>query len=94
MWEKRKDGTDREDDTVTIREVRKKIIQVIIDSTDAEMAVTEDTHLIKELGLTSVEIMMLISDLEDRFGIDIPGTKLRNVWTVGNLCDVVISQLL
>lgn len=79
---------------MTIRKVREMIMQVIQDCTDADVPITEQTHLIKTLGLTSVEIMMLISDLEDRFGIDIPGAKLRSVWTVGNLCDVVISELL
>lgn len=78
---------------MTIKEVRKMIIREIRNSTDSKAVITEQTHLLKDLCLTSVEIMMMISDLEDRFGIDIPGAKLRNVWTVGNLCDVVISEL-
>lgn len=78
---------------MTIKEVRERIIHAIKDFTDADAPITEKTHLVKVLGLTSVEIMMLIADLEDLFGIDIPSRKLRNVWTVGNLCDVVISEL-
>lgn len=78
---------------MTIKEVRKMIIREIRNSTDSKAVITEQTHLLKDLCLTSVEIMMMISDLEDRFGIDIPSAKLRNVWTVGNLCDVVISEL-
>lgn len=78
---------------MTVKEVRKMIVQEIRNSTDSKKSITEKTHLVRDLGLTSVEIMMMISDLEDRFGIDIPGAKLRNVWTVGNLCDVVISEL-
>lgn len=78
---------------MTIKEVRKMIVREIRNSADSKVAITEQTHLLKDLGLTSVEIMLMISDLEDRFGIDIPSAKLRNVWTVGNLCDVVISEL-
>lgn len=78
---------------MTVREVRKVILDTIRDSVDTDAQITEQTDLIRTLGLTSVETMMLISDLEDRFGIDFPSAKLRNVWTVGNLCDIIISEL-
>ncbi len=78
---------------MTVKELKQEIIQIVRNSTESETPITEDTHLIKGLGLTSVETMMLVSDLEDRFSVDIPDAKLRTVWTVGDLCEVVISVL-
>lgn len=78
---------------MTIEEVKMEVVRVIRDSTETECGIGMDTHLIRCLGLSSVEIMMLVSDLEDRFGIHISSSELRNVWTVGDLCDLVISVL-
>ena len=78
---------------MTISEVKAEVIRVIRDSTESEYPITMETHLVKGLGLSSVEIMMLVSDLEDRFGVHISSAKLRHVWTVGDLSDLVISAI-
>ena len=78
---------------MTVKELREEIIVMVADAAQTDQQVTLDTHLIRELGLTSVETMMLISDLEDRFSVDISGKMLRNVWTVGDLCNVIIAAL-
>lgn len=76
---------------MTITELKKEIICLIQNSTETPIQITEDTHLIRQMGLSSVETMMLISDLEDRFGISIPVSALRSVQTVGDLCRIVID---
>lgn len=78
---------------MTISQVKEEVIRVIRDSTESEYPISMDTHLVKGLGLSSVEIMMLVSDLEDRFGVHISSAKLRHVWTVGDLCELVISAI-
>lgn len=78
---------------MTVKEVKREIIRLVRNYSEIDHGLSEDTHLVKTLGLTSVEIMMLIADLEDRFSLDIPDEKLRTVWTVGDLCDVVIFLL-
>ena len=78
---------------MTVKELKEEIISMIAEATQTEMPITLNTHLIRELGLTSVETMMLVSDLEDRFACNIPGKLLRDVWTVGDLCEIVIHVL-
>lgn len=78
---------------MTVKEVNAEIISIISEAIQPNFEITLDTHLVKELGLTSVETMMLVSDLEDRFSVDVPGKLLRNVWTVQDLCNVIISCL-
>lgn len=78
---------------MTIAELNREILTVVRDSTETEMEISENTHLIRQMGLSSVEIMMLVSDLEDTFGVDIPVSMLRHVQTVGDLCRLVADRL-
>ena len=79
---------------MTIKELKEEIIETIIDSTETDVDVTEETHIVNEMGLSSVETMMMVSDLEDHFGITIPTAALRDVRTVGDLSAIVIVALL
>lgn len=78
---------------MTIAELNKEIMDIIRKSTETEIEITDSTHLIRQMGLSSVEIMMLISDLEDWFDIVIPAARLRHVQTVGDLCQTVLEVI-
>lgn len=76
---------------MTEESVRKKIIEIMIDSTETEEKITEETRIIEDLKLSSMEVMVLVADLEDALGIQIPISKISNVHTVGEFCDVLIE---
>lgn len=78
---------------MTVEEAKKEIFRVIAESTETELEVTEDTSLVKDMGLSSVEVFVLLGDLEDAFGIRIPASELRQIRTAGELCRLVISIL-
>ena len=78
---------------MTIEQLHNEILSVVRQSTETDTPVTPSTHLIREMGLSSVEIMLLISDLEDQFDITISPSKLRHVQTVGDLFPLVADQL-
>lgn len=78
---------------MTIAELNREILSVVHSSTESEAEITNSTHLIKEMGLSSIEIMMLVFDLENTFGVDIPVSKLRHVQTVGDLGQLVSDRL-
>lgn len=78
---------------MTIAELNREILTVVRESTETEMEITEDTYLIRQMGLSSVEIMMMVSELEDTFGIEISPSGLRHVQTVGDLCRLVADLL-
>lgn len=73
-----------------IQDVKKKIIEVIKESTETEITLTPETELFADMGLSSVEVVVMLGDLEDAFGIDIPAADIRNVRTVGELSDLII----
>lgn len=78
---------------MSIEELKQKILEVIAESTETELEVTEDTTLYEEMGLASVEAYVLLSDLEEAFGVRIPASALRNVRTTGDLCALVIREM-
>lgn len=78
---------------MSIEELKQKILEVITESTETELEVTEDTTLYEEMGLASVEAYVLLSDLEEAFGVRIPASALRNVRTAGDLCTLVICEM-
>lgn len=50
---------------------------------------TEDTALVAELGLSSLEVMEFIEKIEDHFDISIPLNILPDVNTIGDLATKV-----
>lgn len=78
---------------MTEQDARKEIIDVVEKSTETELELTPDTDLFADMGLSSIEVMVMLSDLEDAFGIDIPAGELRNVSTVGELSEIILSQM-
>ena len=47
--------------------------------------VSEDSDLVDELGLNSLQVMELIEVIEDRFDISFPLNNLPDIRTVGDL---------
>ena len=78
---------------MTIEKLNEHILSLVQESTETDFPITPETHLIRDMGLSSVEIMLLISDLEDHFDITISPTQLRNAQTIGDLTQLVAEEL-
>jgi acyl carrier protein len=50
---------------------------------------TESTHLVADIGLSSLEVMEFIEKIEDHFDISIPLNILPDVNTIGELAKKV-----
>jgi acyl carrier protein len=49
------------------------------------LTLTENTHLVADIGLSSLEVMEFIEKIEDHFDISIPLNILPDVNTIGEL---------
>ena len=78
---------------MTIEQAKKQIIKSIIDVTETDQQVTEESLIVHELGLSSMEVLVMIGELEDIYGVELNMKRIGNVKTVGQLCDVIIDQL-
>ena len=55
--------------------------------------VTEDSVLMDDLDLSSMEILTVVADLEETFGLRIPEKELRNFVTMGDLVDYLVANV-
>ncbi|MDY4970522.1 MAG: acyl carrier protein [Lachnospiraceae bacterium] len=78
---------------MTVQEVKREVIRVIKDSTETELEISESTQLFDEMGMSSMEAFVMLSDLEEEFNINIPAVSLRKVKIVGEICELIISIL-
>lgn len=63
---------------------REKILEILREYTDAEN-ITEDSDILEDLELSSLEVFGMLSNLEDEFDITIPEKTVRKIITVGDL---------
>lgn len=75
-------------------EVKAKIISLIREIIDDdEMDIREDTNLVRELELSSLELSDLLSGLENEYHVKITDTVLRRMITVGNVIDIAMEHI-
>lgn len=68
-----------------IKETVTELIRNIID--DDTVEVTEESGLMEDLDLSSLEIMTMISDIEQEYQIVLEEADLRKIVTVGELIE-------
>jgi len=54
-----------------------------------QVALSEDTELVGDIGLSSLEVMEFIEKIEDHFDISIPLNILPDVSTIGELANKI-----
>ena len=54
--------------------------------------VNENSVLMDDLDLSSMEILTIVADLEETFGLRIPKKELRNFVTIGDLVDYLAAN--
>ena len=72
-------------------DILSKVIELFSTMTEAE--VMEDSEIMEDLDLSSMDVLFLISSLEDEFQIKIPEKEIRKVETVGDIADVIADCL-
>ncbi|GAB5450865.1 MAG: acyl carrier protein [Halioglobus sp.] len=59
------------------------------DQNKKDLELTEQTALVADIGLSSLEVMEFIEKIEDHFDISIPLNILPDVNTIGDLAEKV-----
>ena len=63
----------------------KQISEILQPFVKSGMTLTEDTELVAELGLTSLQVMELVEHIEDELDISFPLNILPDIRTVRDL---------
>lgn len=68
-------------------EILEKVIELFSTYTDEE--ITEESELMLDLDVSSMEVMSLICNIEAEFDISIPESSLREMTTVSDVVDII-----
>lgn len=69
-------------------EIEKKIIELVSQRTDSD-DICMEMDIMEDVGISSLEVMELLTELEGTFQIRIPAIALRRVMTLSDLADVI-----
>lgn len=67
-----------------------KLIEIFSTITDVE-EINEESELLFDLEISSMDVLVLLCNLEAEFDIKIPEAAMRKIVTVGDVVDVVLS---
>lgn len=68
----------------------KKLIYPVLEN--KEIVISEDTVILRDLGINSYDIVELVCVLEDEFDIAIPDKKIKSFVTVGDIIKFIEEQ--
>jgi acyl carrier protein len=71
-----------------------KLKELLISTVDVEedIQLYEDTVILRDLGVDSLEMVELVCAVEDEFDIEIADKKIKTLVTIGDLIDYIKSQ--
>lgn len=69
----------------TYAEIVSDLCELLGSFVDKQQDMDEGTDLIDELDLTSLKIMDMLMEVEDRFDVTVPLNRLPDVRTIGDL---------
>ena len=65
--------------------IREKVIEAIRENVQWKGAITEQMDLVRDLGIDSFDMLMIVNTLEDEFSIVVEEEQLENLKTVGDV---------
>lgn len=66
-----------------------RLIALLKPMAETDVALSQDTDLVDELGLDSMKVMNLLLEVEDELDVAIPLNALADVRTLGNLAELI-----
>jgi acyl carrier protein len=75
------------------KDVENKVVELFTKHRQAEVEVGESTRIVADLGIDSLGIMEVVSDLEDAFGLVIPDDALKSIESVGHVIATITERL-
>ena len=70
-----------------------RVIALFATMADTDEEITAESELIENLGISSMDVLFLISSLEEEFKIKVPEKILRKIVTIEDVVDTVVSLI-
>lgn len=71
-----------------------KVITILTDFTEIEKEkMTEQSNLVADLGLNSLDVISVVVAFEDAFDIEIPDQKIKDLVTIGDIVEYLEAHV-
>lgn len=74
------------------KEILEKVICLFATMTDEE-EITEESEIIDDLGLSSMDVLFLVSSMEAEFDMKIPEVLVQEMVTINDVVDIIAERL-
>ena len=72
--------------------MNEQLVELIKNASGGNVEITPDTNLAMDLGLKSIDLLELVTDVEDAFGIEVSDEAVESIHTAGEL-DAYIKDM-
>lgn len=70
-------------------DILQKVIDLFATMADTEDEITADSELIEDLGISSMDVLCLICNLEEEFKVKVPEKQIRKMVTVADVVEII-----
>ena len=77
----------------TAKQIELQLEQLLARHLENPVDLDSETHLARDLGLESVQVMEFVVDIEDHYDFSIDLKSLADVHTMGDMTEVVMKLL-
>lgn len=76
------------------QEIFDRFVQCAVKTLSVEASqVTKEATFAEDLEADSLDVVELVMELEEEFGIEVPEEELQDVKTVGQAFDIIVSKI-
>jgi acyl carrier protein len=75
------------------KEISEQLKEIIYDYLGDEPELSEDTLLTEDLGLSSLDLVSIVGDIEDSFGIEVDDKDVPAIKTFGEAVTYIRSKM-
>ena len=69
-----------------------KLEKIVEEFRGSPVVLTENMDLVKDLGLTSMDLLQMVVSVEETFDIEISDRALKDIATVGDILRLIKTQ--
>ncbi len=74
--------------------MKKEIIKIIAKVAEVpEKSINENTNLLADLDLESLDLVTLISEIETKYELEIPDKEIKKIQTVGDIVNYLSKHV-
>lgn len=72
--------------------ILKRVIEIFSSMMEAD-EIDENSELMDDLGISSLDMLFLITSLEEEFSIKVPEKIIRNMITIGDVAEIITELI-